>query len=53
MTLESIKLRGPTDSKSSTKPESIIVIVLTIILAFDVAAGLSTSRSSSMKLTYR
>jgi hypothetical protein len=55
MTLESLEFRRPTVSKSSPKTKSIIVIGvigLTIIMAFGVAAGISTGLSSSpMKLT--
>ena len=55
MTLESIELRRPTISKSSTKTKSIIVIGvigLTIIVAFGVATGISTGLpSSTTKLT--
>jgi len=48
MTLESLEFRRPTVSKSSKKTKSIIVIgaiVLTIIVAFGVAAGLLLLRN--------
>ncbi|HYT41639.1 MAG TPA: hypothetical protein VEP90_04795 [Methylomirabilota bacterium] len=50
MTLESLEFRRPTVSKSSKKTKSIIVIgaiVLTIILAFGVAAGAGIGLPSS------
>jgi hypothetical protein len=50
MTLEPLELRRPTVSKSSKKTKSMIVIgaiVLTTILTFGVATGLSTGLLSS------
>jgi len=53
MTLEPIELRRSTVSKTSKKPKSIIiirVIVLTIIVAFGVATGLSTAAFFSYEI---